>query len=415
MIPNFGSLTQDWKESDSEDELKLDPSILNAASATKADLRHQSGAAGRKYAHASAKGVKRERYTDDSKPNPATLNSIPAINIGSRYKHQTAQRKHADPSSAKDSNESAGSTEPAPSSQTERRSPYWRRWDIWMYLGLPAVACALIFGCPLLGSARPDSSPYSGLLPPRNILQPRHTVKAKFDVSVLDLACQSSQFYACDLSQSLRSLDLKASDGDQEIESLGSILGTLLHPVKMATKNEECSYFSQLKFDVSHAWNRASEIQDSLNAGLVLGNQALALVSKSRASTDQILKTTDRDADGGIWNLGNPAEREKIYRESTRWLKVLEDCTQQLESRNDAWAWEIERQSRLRRDLSGVDKQIERLGIRPGQLTGNEDHTSPSCTAFTMQRVERRLVDAMMRAAKDESQAQSLGNHYDEL
>lgn len=413
MIPNFGSLTQEWEESDPEDESKLDPSILNAASATRAESRRKPEAAGRKHVHTSPRDVKSERDSEDSEPGPATPQSTPVIPTRSRHKHKAAH-----PSSAKAINESADSANPErslPSSQLDRRGPYWRRWEVWMYFGLPALTCALIFGCPLLGPAGPGSGPSSGLLPPKNILQPRDTVQAKLDISVLDLACQRSEFCACDLSQSLRSLDLKASHGDQEIESLGFHLGTLLYPIKMATKNEECSYFPQLKLDLSHAMDRTSDIQDILNAGLVLGNQALALVSKSRVTTDQILKTADRDADGGIWNMGDPVEREKTYRESTRWLKVLEDCTQQLESRSDVWTWEIERQHRLRGDLRGVDKQIERLGFGPGQLTGHENHNDSSCTAFNMQRVERRLMDTMMRAAKDETETQSLREYYNEL
>lgn len=90
---------------------------------------------------------------------------------------------------------------------------------------------------------------------------------------------------------------------------------------------------------------------------------------------------------------------------------MSEDYTQKLQSRVVAWDWELRRQNRLQKDLKEVKKQIKGLQIEAEQSVS----INSSCTTFNMQRVERRLLNTMMRAAKDDTIAEDLDKYYSAL
>ena len=363
MAPNFGLATQEWRLEDSDsDDAKPDPS----------------------------------RYETERKP--VLLSSI------------------GEPVAAEDVDESPDNIDPEqppPSTQTKPQIYDWSRRDIWKYLGVLAVTSAVIIGFPLAEeSSLLGSKSRSASLPPRNILQSHAVGLAKFDISALDIVCRGSQLPICDFTQSLRNLDLTSSQNDQEIESLGFDLNTLLRPTKMATRKEECSYFLQLQLDINLAWDRTLQIQGSLKIGLDSIYKALSLITESRSSAEAMLTSMDEAANGEMWKIGTRhGRREKAYRDNKRWLDVFEDYTQKLQSRAVAWDWELGRQNRLQKDLKEVEKQIKGLWIGVGQSVS----ANSSCTAFNMQRVERRLLDTMMRAAENDATAESLGKYYGAL
>lgn len=300
-----------------------------------------------------------------------------------------------------------------PCRQPKQRSRWWRRGK-FLACGVLLGISALIIESLFVGELSwPGSSPQSALLTRRNVLHSPVTTITEFDISALDVICQDSHLSDCEIPPLLRSLDLKISHDSQEIESLGLHLGALLHPTKMATSKGECSYFAQLQLDIQQAWNWCFEIQGSVNATRVSHDELLHRVSKSREDAEQTLASVDKDANGNMFNLGDLTAREKAYQASTRSLNIFTVYTQQLKERKASLSWELERQTRLRMDLKGVEKQIE---VMEGEQTaGSQIHINAACTIFNMQRVERRLMDTMMGAARDEVAAQTLGNYYDAL
>ena len=293
-------------------------------------------------------------------------------------------------------------------------APYWSRRKILSYISLVAVTTAIIFSEPLVDKfSWPSSGPHSAWLPPRNLLQCRISNAAKFNTTTLDLSCPESQSPACELSHSLYSLDLAVSHNCQDIESLGSYLGTLLRPTKMAASRGECSYFPQLRLDVNQALDRTFGIQDSLNAALISTGNTLSFVFKSRVKAERTLAAADQGADGRMWIIWDAAGKEQVYRATERWLNILEDYAQKLKSREGLLRWELGRQNGLQQDLKQVEKEIEGLGIEPDEE--RKIPVAPSCTAFNIRRVERRLMDTMARAAEDEVAAGNLSKYYDTL
>ena len=300
-----------------------------------------------------------------------------------------------------------GSEQP-PLSTTKPQMSKWSRWDIWKYMGVLAVTSAVIWGFPLVEESSPLGSKSQPASIPRNILQSHTVGLAKMDISALDIACRGSQLPICGFTQSLRNLDLTSNE--QEVDSLGYDLGVLLRPTKMATSEEECAYFLQLQIDINEAWDRTLQIQDALKIGLDSIHKALSLITESRSKTAEILTSMDEDANGEMWKIGTRhGQREKAYRDNKRWLEIFEDYTQKLQSRAVAWDWELGRQNRLQKDLKEVEKQIKGLRI------GGEPDSADSCTAFNMQRVERRLLDAIMRATENDAVAKSLSRYYGAL
>ena len=306
--------------------------------------------------------------------------------------------------------------DPEPSPHVSPSRPphsYWSRWDLWTYGGLLMVAFAVILGVPRVGepSSRGSTS-RSASLPPKNILQTPTMTLAKCDIGALNLSCQSSQRPIYDVIPSLQALDLTSSEKSSEIEALGFHLGTLLHPMKIAIREEECFYFPQLQLDIHRAWEWTRTIQDSLKVDLNPIRQARSRIAQSCLDAEERLRSVDDAADGAILKLGSRHDhRETAYRENQSWLDVLEDCRSKLESRDAAWDWELGRQTRLEKDLRVVEERIQ--GLRIG--TGQSDSANSSCTALNMQRVERQLLNTMMRAAEDDATATSLGTYYDAL
>ena len=332
-----------------------------------------------------------------------------------RCKQEVAQRKPVNPPSvgrgesavAERVHESPKTIDPEPS----RR--YWSGWDLWKGFGLLLVTAAVIFGVPRVEEPSSlGSTSRSASLLPRNILQTQTMSPAKFDIGALNLACQGSQLPICDSIPSLHALDLTSSEKSHEIEALGFHLGALLRPTKMAVSEEECFYFPQLQLDIHRAWEWTLQIQDFLRVDLDVTHRALALIAQSRLNAEKRLRSVDEAANGAIWKIGTQhGQRERVYRENESWLDVFEDYIRKLESRDAAWDWELGRQTRLEKDLRVVEEQIQ--GLRIG--TGQSDPVNSSCTALNMRRVERQLINAMMRAAEDDATAKRLGTDYDAL
>ena len=291
-------------------------------------------------------------------------------------------------------------------SPSERSNPYWISWEFCGCIDVLAMTIALISFWPRAGSR-------STLLPPRNILQSRNSTVTKFDTNILDSVCQGSHLLICEIPHLLRRLDLKDSCDNQEIESLGYQLGAMLHPTKIATNKEDCSYFPLLQLDINQRRNRTFGIQDSFNATLALYDEARSRVSKSHLDAARMLANADGDANGNILNTGDPIKREKAYRTSQEMLDLLGDYDQKLEIREGLSRRKLERQHKLQNDLKELEEQFEGLTVK--SPAGNEIHVNPLCTASNMQRVERGLMDTMMGAAEDEAAAENLSNYYNAL
>lgn len=355
--------------------------------------------------------------SDTSQPNSPTTR--PNLDTRGRLRHKhkgrdgepgRGSREVAIATGVNDRLNTVDAVPPLSTPQPEPPSPHWSQSKVLIAIGRLAVTFSLIFVFSRLG--RFSWSKYaseSALLPPRNILLSRNDTVAKFDLSDLALVCKDSDFPICATFDLVRSLDPKVSQNKRDIESLGCHLGALLYPIKVATKREECSYFPQLQLEINQAWKRTFKIQGSLNDALGLLDQVLSHVSRSRLIAEQMKASANKDADGSLRNMGGTAKRERKYTESSKWLDLLEDYSQKLKSEEVLWRWELERQNRLQSDLLEVEKQIEELRI---QQSKNEIRAGPLCTAFNMQRVERRLIDTMMRATEDEAAAQRLGNYY---
>ena len=350
--------------------------------------------------------------SDTLKPNTPTTRSNLGTKIRSRHKHKAIDRKPVqcssetlEPAAAKGVNERSDNIDLGLSlsiSQLEPPTSYWSRWETWVIIGVCVGTLSLIFGFPRVKESFPRNSGLQyALLPPRNILQPQNITVAKFDINALDLACRGSHLPVCDVPHLFRCLNWKLSQNDQEIKSLGSHLGVLLHSTKTATNKEECTYFPQLQLDINQARNRSYDIQGSLGATLKLNGKSVSYVSQSRSIAEQ-RKASATDS------VGYSATRwvgydtmEEAYTDSERWLGILDGYSQRLKIRDESLGWELKQQNWLQSDLKGVEGQIERLGI--GQGAGNQ--TKSSCTAFNMQRVERRLIGIRMRAAEDNAAA----------
>ena len=153
-----------------------------------------------------------------------------------------------------------------------------------MSAGILIATIAAILLIPKLEELSQSSSDSQSVpLPPRNILQSQSITIANFDINTLDLIYQDARLPICDVAQDFRDLNLRVSQSRREIESLRDYLGILLYSIKIATKKEECSYFSQLRLDITQIWNRIFAIQDSLNATLALNSKALSSLSTSHS------------------------------------------------------------------------------------------------------------------------------------
>ena len=368
MPPNFGLATQQWKLEDSDsEEIAPDPP------------RYKQEMAGRKSVIASSVGRGESVVAEHVHDNHAIIDP----ELSQRF------------------------------SQSRSPRSYWSRWDIWKCCGLLVVLSAVIFGVPRVEeSSSPGSTSRSASLPPRNILHTQTVALAKFDIGALNLACQGSQLPICDLIQPFHALDLNSSLNNHEIEALRFHLGALLRPTKLAISEEECFYFPQLQFDVHQARVWPRKLLDFLKAGLDITHHAHSLIAQSRSDAEERLKSVDEAANNGIWKIGTQhGLREKVYRENESWLNILEAYIQKLKSRDAAWDWELRRQTRLEKDSGRVEEQIH--GLRIG--TGQSDSANLSCTALNMQRVERQLINTMMRAAEDDAAAKRLGTYFDAL
>ena len=139
---------------------------------------------------------------------------------------------------------------------------------------------------------------------------------------------------------------------------------------------------------------------------------ALTLIAQSRLDADKRLRSIDEAANGAIWKMGTQHDqREKAYRENESWLDVSKDYVRKLESRDATWDWELGRQTRLKKDLRVVEEQIQGLRIE----TGQSDSANSSCTALNIQRIKRQLINAIIRAAEDDTTAKRLKTYYDAL
>ena len=344
--------------------------------------------------------------SETSASNTRATTSNLEIGSGSRHTYKDTDKKPLQ-DSRKPLEPAAAKAQKPPSSYHIR----WENWsslEIWSSFGVIAVALSVI-----VVSSGSRSSPQSALLSPRNILQLRNTTIAKFDLGAVGLACQNLPVPICDQLHLFRKLDLQDSQNHQDIESLGSHLGALLHPTKMAKNKEECSYFPQLQLDINQACHRSFEIQDSLNASLVLSEEIQSWISQSRLTAEEMVSSADEGANGRLISMEDPVKREKNYTDGRKWLDLLGDFTQKLESRDAFSKGESKRQKRLQEDLKAVDNQIVRLGIE--QSAEGEIHASSQCSAFNMEQVERRLINSMTQAAEDDAAAQSLRNCYDAL
>ena len=270
-----------------------------------------------------------------------------------------------------------------------------------MYIGLIAAALAMIFSpLSINGSSWPNSRNVSAWLPPRHMLQSRYTNAAKFNTTILDLACPDPEFDVCILSNYLRDLDEAASHSSRYILSLGSSLGTLLYSTKMAASKGECSYLPQLRLKVQ-AGNENLEIQESLNTTLISSGKTLSLFSESRSKAEGILAVADKGSDGHFQRCSTGDRRKEVYRTKEKWLNIFKDYMQQVGSREDLLRWELERQKRLGKDLEELEKEIERLGI--------------DCMVSDVRQIERRLLEIMVKAAEDEVAVETLRKYQASL